>query len=172
LLLHYEALRLHSGAGDRIYPHLPPRQRHRPAADVPEDQRAGAVAARRRLPRPTKGACATRRLSRLERVWQRSCTPYSVLSLHTFLVPFHLLVLQAKAADAKQPSGKKRSVIDITATAMQIPERPGPLPGAIASPLQVRPMSRSFHAYSAGSTSGLPKSLLVATGQPDCRMHG
>lgn len=47
--------------------------------------------------------------------------------------------LQAKAADAKQPSGKKRSVIDIsaTATAMRLPERPGPLPGAIASPLQV-----------------------------------
>jgi hypothetical protein len=48
--------------------------------------------------------------------------------------------LQAKAADAKHPSGKKRSVIDIsaTATAMRLPERPGPLPGATASPLQVR----------------------------------
>ena len=50
-----------------------------------------------------------------------------------------MLLVQAKAADAKQPSGKKRSVIAIsaTATAMQLPERPGPLPGAIASPLQV-----------------------------------
>ncbi len=52
-----------------------------------------------------------------------------------------LHALQAKAAAAespKQPSAKKRSVIDITASAasMQLPERPGPLPGATASPLQ------------------------------------
>ena len=56
LLLLDEALLLHSGTGNCVYPRVPSWFRHWAAADVPADKPKAVMEARRRIPGRLEGA--------------------------------------------------------------------------------------------------------------------